>query len=86
MAQMIVKMILEDWLKLHGYDGLYSADCECSCGVTDLCPCDAEGIASCQAGYLIPCPGEPECDCNLPHIGPRKVDSQAPAASERSAS
>lgn len=42
--------IIEEYLKKNGYDGLYSPDDECACGIGDLAPCtDIQG--ECMPGY-----------------------------------
>jgi len=38
----------EEWLRVHGYDGLYADDCGCL--IDDLAPC-GEGTGSCCPGY-----------------------------------
>jgi len=46
---MNVKEIVKDWLKTHGYDGLYTDDCGCL--IDDLMPCSGYGcIETCEAG------------------------------------
>ncbi len=67
-----VDEILIDWLKSHGYDGLYQEDGECACLVTDLCPC-GEGAGDCRAGMLANCNAETCANgggCNF-HISER---------------
>ena len=70
LLKMKLKEIVAEWLKEHGYDGLY---CETSCGckIDDLMPCDEPGT-DCQPGYIVPCPGPERCeadgDCEY-HIG-----------------
>jgi len=44
-----VKEIVKDWLKSHNYDGLWCEDCGCE--LTDLIPCQGDGIEMCRAGY-----------------------------------
>lgn len=60
MANPNVREIVAEWLKEHGYEGLYSPD-YCACENADLMPCD-EPCESCRAGYKRPCPGE---DCPM---------------------
>ena len=71
-----IKDILNDWLKLHGFDGLYCPG-ECACKVGDLFPCDdgVEGIESgtCEPGYLRPADPEYEGEYEF-FIGPDKED------------
>ena len=49
---MIVKEIIFDWLKNHGYDGLCDGE-DCGCCLADFMPCDEDGgILDCEPGYL----------------------------------
>jgi len=48
---MDVKEIVGQWLKDHGYDGLWNDLGECGCEVGDLCPCQDGNIGDCQPGY-----------------------------------
>ena len=73
---MNVQTILVEWLKEHGYDGLYS-DGDCCCGVDDLVPC-GENPSSCEPGYKVPCPGPAMCwwgGCEF-HIAAEKPDGK----------
>lgn len=66
---MNVDSIIEDWLKTHGYDGLYHGE-GCACKIGDIAPC-GQPSGQCEAGYLLPCDGT--CDagkCDF-HIGQR---------------
>lgn len=67
---MTVVEIIEEYLRGHGYDGLYADDAECGCRLGDLAPCESY-VLTCMAGVLKPC--EPEerwwGDGNI--IGPR---------------
>ena len=58
MSEMTVTDIVKEWLKGHGYDGLYDRG-ECGCLIEDLCPCGSEGALGCQPGYRLP--GDEEC-------------------------
>lgn len=51
-----VREILADWLRHHGYDGLFN-DGVCACSVDELMPC-LEPSSECQAGYAVAC-----CEC-----------------------
>jgi hypothetical protein len=54
-----VKEIVRQWLKEHGYDGLYSTAYDedgCGCELDDLFPCDGGSFSlcslpCCRAGY-----------------------------------
>jgi hypothetical protein len=50
---MTVIEIVEQYLREHGYDGLY-AEGECACKLGEVGPCDAVQ-GDCCAGYLAPC-------------------------------
>ncbi len=57
---MNVREIVADWLKAHGYDGLYWSEtfCDgegCGCTLDDLMPCEWVDGRSCVAGYCKPC-------------------------------
>lgn len=69
---MTVRKIVAEWLKCHGYDGLYAPG-SCACRVDDLMPCD-DACESCIAGYEQMCPGPELCpvegNCDF-HIGPK---------------
>jgi hypothetical protein len=62
--------IVTQYLKEHGYDGLYNTDDECGCSVDNLMSCDGMTIG-CQAGWKGPCDcgdhdwhmGNPLCVC-----------------------
>lgn len=59
-----IRKIVREYLKAHGYDGLYNY--ECGCAIDDLMPCDAstEDIWECEPGYARK--DDPDC------IGPVK--------------
>jgi len=65
-----VAEIVDDWLRTHGYDGLFCGG-GCACEVGDINPC-GEAMANCQAGHKTECKGGEECpldgDCAW-HIG-----------------
>lgn len=46
------KEIVEDYLRVNGYDGLCDPDAGCGCGLDDLCPCGVE-IGGCVPAYLV---------------------------------
>ena len=41
--------MIEEYLRKHGYDGLYCD--ECGCELSDLMPCGGESAIDCMAGY-----------------------------------
>ncbi|HUU97493.1 MAG TPA: hypothetical protein VM487_17290 [Phycisphaerae bacterium] len=51
-----VQEIVAEWLKQHGYDGLYLDDCFCG-SLVDLMPC-CEPSPRCKPGYRCWCPEE----------------------------
>jgi len=59
MSNPTVHEIIIDWLKNHGYDGLYAEDVDCGCELSDLIPC---GFIQrdCRAGYKVMCSAD--CD------------------------
>jgi hypothetical protein len=61
---MTVKDIIVEWLKAHGYDGLYSEGGECACEMADLCPCDDAGF-SCEPGYKRKPRADEDPDCKF---------------------
>jgi len=54
-----VKTILSEYLKQHGYDGLFNAELECGCTIDDLFPCEAD-FSECEPAYKLECPCENE--------------------------
>jgi len=72
-----VRGIIWNYLKAHGYDGLYSTDIDCGCELADLMPCDEYGIGNCSPGYKASCYDE-DCeidDCDW-HIAPEKPEGE----------
>lgn len=63
-CNMNVIKIVENWLKAHGYDGLYSVAGECACPIGSLFPC-GECHSDCMAGYKIPCTCGEGCDFDI---------------------
>lgn len=62
-----IEDIIADWLKEHGYDGLYNE--ECACPLDDLYPCYGGPCYDCQAGYA----GKVELEGEMVDgIGPEK--------------
>lgn len=65
-----VKEIVEEYLRQHGYDGLYHSVGECACEVGDLWPCYPDMSFDCCAGVRAPC----DCgECDF-HIVEREVE------------
>jgi hypothetical protein len=61
-----LKEIVANYLKDHGFGGLFHYDGECVCDLEDFMPCE-EPCPDCQPGYKIAC--DPETcseggDCN----------------------
>ena len=50
---MNVHGIVKKYLRDNGYDGLVQEFSECSCELSDLCPCDND-FGMCEPGYKIP--------------------------------
>jgi hypothetical protein len=66
---MEIKAIVKTHLIKMGYDGLYQNG-ECGCKIDDLMPC-VEIRSDCQAGFIVPCDCEMNCDF---HIGKEKAE------------
>jgi hypothetical protein len=47
---MNVVKIIGEYLKQHGYDGLFNVDDECCCELNDMVPC-GNCFAGCKLGY-----------------------------------
>jgi len=62
---MTVKEIVAEWLKCHGFDGLFSEGGECACELSDLMPCDSEGCEKCVAGYKCKPGPDDDPDCKF---------------------
>ena len=83
MSDTTVLDIVRDWLKNHGYDGLWSED-DCGCEVDDLAPCGGQDMCRCHPGYRHSCTEacaseetghEPyEYEPGDWHIGPKKPE------------
>ncbi len=60
-----VREIIADWLKTHGYDGLYIPG-ECACEIDQLVPCD-DACMSCLAGKWKSCTecNEDKAECSM---------------------
>jgi len=67
-----VKEIVAEYLKAHGYDGLYADDCGCLLE-DDLMPCGLERIDGCRPGYKRPCTCGAGCDWR---VGPEKQEEE----------
>lgn len=67
---MNVRQIIEKFLCENGHDGLFNADGECGCELSDLFPCGSPAT-ECEAGYKVLCtegcnhdgyePDDPDC-------------------------
>lgn len=47
-----VNLIVADWLRTNGYDGLLNDSAECACKHEDIAPCGYINGEDCLAGYL----------------------------------
>ena len=67
---MTVREIVVEYLRAHGYDGLWTNDCGddgCGCLIDDLAPCCCESFFECEPGYKLP--GNEDYDFL---VGPKK--------------
>lgn len=77
-ADVTVKGIIAEYLRQHGYDGLYNDMYGgCMCELADLMPCGGltgDGYTGdCRAGYKEPC----DCGDHDWHIGPEPAAAYA---------
>jgi len=63
-----VREIIAQWLREHGYDGLYHPG-DCGCLISDLCPCGEDSM-QCSPGYK---QTDPEYDWA---IGPKQESEE----------
>jgi hypothetical protein len=73
---MSAREIITEWLKAHGYDGLFS-DGECACDTSDLIPCDGS-CAECQPGYKSQCSPNSEDMCEACGNGGWHIQAEKP--------
>ena len=71
-----VEEIIQRYLLLYGYDGIWNPDVPCGCLSTHLAPCEGDCLG-CLPGYRTDYKPEDECGCDREgdahwHIGPRK--------------
>ena len=52
---MNVREIIEEYLKAHGFDGLYNNNGQCACEIGDLSPCYENSEMECEPGYMHHC-------------------------------
>lgn len=51
----LVREMVAEWLRDHGYQGLVRDDLECGCGLGDLMPCGVCDAAGCAAAHEFRC-------------------------------
>ena len=63
-----IKAIVEEYIRIHKFDGLWNGDIECACEASRLFPCDEPDHEHCKVGYKI------DCDCGEHdwHIGKKE--------------
>ncbi len=62
---MKVREIVAQYLKEHGFDGLYNENGGCGCIIADLGPCPEQSF-DCKPGYRVDTPDDPEgCDYHI---------------------
>jgi len=76
-----VRAIVAEYLKAHGYDGLYDAGGECGCENDDLMPCcgawgGSGNVPACQPGYRTIC----DCGDHDWHMSPIREEENPAAA------
>ena len=76
---MNIREIVADWLRQHGYDGLYDAEYDCACTLDALAECHALHD-ECVAGVKIPSPHGDGDDWD---IGPKPEEAGAADAIRR---
>lgn len=54
MSALVLKEIVEQYLKMNGYDGLFNVWLECACKLDDLMPCGDPDF-DCTAGHFVEC-------------------------------
>lgn len=58
-TKMTGREIIAEYLKKNGFDGLFNADADCGCSLTDpeadFMACGGEGCHECSPGYQHPC-------------------------------
>ena len=59
----ILHSAVEEYLKTHGYDGLYDGEA-CGCHLGDLFPCGGDCITDCMPGFA--------CGPDGQYIGPSR--------------
>ena len=59
-----VKDILAEYLVKNDYDGLCADGADCGCLLSDLMPCQGEGIEHCQPAWRVDCDGK-DCDNDI---------------------
>lgn len=79
---MTVKKIITDYLKNHGYDGLFNF--ECGCELDDLIPCVAY-MDGCEAGYKQPCDCGGGCNWHMGSEKPMPPTNQTAAEAKEAA-
>lgn len=62
-----VREIVIEWLRQHGYGGLYNPhyECECGCDLADLMEDHTCPAADCRAGVKAPCDCEDEHEYHI---------------------
>lgn len=74
-----VKLIVSDWLKANGFDGLFNPDAACACLAGDLAPC-GNIHKECHAGRRVnyaqgECPCGESCDWHIEIPTPPSVEA-----------
>jgi hypothetical protein len=84
MTHMNVKLILEEWLKEHKFDGLCNLDVPCGCLCGDLAPC-GEMNEDCRPGHRADVEEQDVCGCDGQGTKHWHVCIEGPVAAMRKA-
>lgn len=73
---MNVKLMVEEWLTAHKYDGLCNSDVPCGCLLGDLAPCGEINV-DCRPGYREEVDADTACGCDGQGEGHWHVTTEA---------
>ncbi len=76
-----VTKLVNEHLRLNGYDGLFNTDVPCGCKTNDLCPCGGD-MTECRPGYLVNCNTKDECGCDGQGTAHWHIEAEKPVEKE----